>query len=200
MIGLGRTLGTVNVSDSKPLSLGWAIAFCLALLTAPSAATEREWEYPSKTMKAELHFVDAEGHRGGLERFSGSPLLINFWASWCAPCLIELPALDRLAQDPARGPLHVVALSLDQKGIAPVLDVFRRAKIHHLQPLVDSGHESLAGTTLPALPFTMLVSAQGCVLAMRRGRVDWDSLAERKALRALMSASDLDGERSEEPC
>lgn len=171
-------------------------ALCMTLLAAPLGAAKRGWEYPPRVENIELRFTDTQGHSDGLERFSGSPLLINFWASWCAPCLIELPALDRLAQDPARGPLKIVVLSLDGEGMEPVLEVFRRVKIRNLEPLVGSGEKDVAVVRMPALPFTMLVSAQGRVLATRRGRVDWDSPVERKALRALISKLNLDGRHS----
>jgi len=159
---------------------GTAASFCIAAVPAFSS-----WEVSSGTDQIALKFQDASGRPHNMNYFAGAPLLVNFWASWCAPCLIELPALDRLAHDPSRGALKIVALSLDANGMAPVQDVFRRAKIRNLEPLVDLAQESVEKVGVPSLPFTMLLAADARILATRQGRVDWDSRSERQTLRAL---------------
>lgn len=178
-----RSLGDSGLPRRTVLGLmiGASTSYCMA------AVPVYQWEEVPVTRRIALKFQDAAGHARSSDYFSQSPLLINFWASWCLPCLIELPALDRLASDPVRGRLKIVALSLDASGIGPVLDVFRRAKIRNLEPLVDTAGESLGRASVPSLPFNMLVAGDGRIMATRRGRVDWNSRSERQALGALLT-------------
>jgi thiol-disulfide isomerase/thioredoxin len=63
---------------------------------------------------APLRLFRLEGGTTDLSALRGKPILLNFWASWCAACRMELPALDRLYLDPRRARVHVVAVSEDR--------------------------------------------------------------------------------------
>jgi thiol-disulfide isomerase/thioredoxin len=99
----------------------------------------------------------------------GQPLLINFWATWCPPCIKELPEFDRFARSHAKQ-LRVVGLAIDS--LAPVQDFLKK------QPLGFAiGLAGFAGTDLArslgnrggALPFTVLLDARGRVRERKLG-------------------------------
>lgn len=112
---------------------------------------------------------------------SGKPVLLNLWATWCAPCVEEMPTLDALAGDYA-GKLRVVTASQDLEGAARVAPFFTAQKFAHLEPWLDpenSLSSALGGEGV--LPTTVLYDASGQEVARVVGGFDWQS-AEAKAL------------------
>ncbi len=80
---------------------------------------------PSRQVPA-LDIRDGNGNPAGIEGLRGRAVLLNLWASWCAPCVAELPAFDRIAPRIAARGVEVVALSLDRGGAATVVGTFAR--------------------------------------------------------------------------
>ena len=127
-------------------------------------------------------FVDPEGDDAELSDFAGRPLLVNLWATWCAPCKAEMPALDRLASDMA-GNIEVVAISQDLQGKEPVDKFFRDAGIKMLRPYLDPENRiglALGGNMV--LPTTIYYDGDGQELWRITGAVDWDD----RKIRALL--------------
>ena len=115
--------------------------------------------------------VNAEGHPVDLGALRGRPVLVNLWASWCLPCLAELPALDRLA---ASGRVAVLALSLDRGGVPAARAAYRRMDIRHLALTVDAGLKAGEDWGAQVLPTTLLLDAQGREVARYVGAARWD--------------------------
>ena len=85
----------------------------------------------------ETAFEDPDGESVQLSAFEGKPLLLNLWATWCGPCVKELPTLDALAAERA-GRLQVVALSQDSGGREKVDAFLAKARLGTLEPYLDS--------------------------------------------------------------
>ena len=117
-------------------------------------------------------FTDPTGRRYALEEFRGRYALVNLWATWCAPCVAELPALVRLQ---ARVPgLRVVAINTDRKGIDAA--AFLQAnRPRALTPYRDSDVVMLKSFKAFGLPLTVLIDPQGKIIARAEGPADWDS-------------------------
>jgi len=81
--------------------------------------------------------VDAAGTRHALSSFTGTGLVLNFWATWCAPCVAEMPALARLAGRVEGDPIMVLAAASDSGGAAAVSRFFAQHKIENLQIWLD---------------------------------------------------------------
>jgi thiol-disulfide isomerase/thioredoxin len=110
----------------------------------------------------------------------GKPLLVNLWATWCAPCLKELPTLDRLAGE-TKGQLVIVPVSQDMEGWRAVTPAFTAEKYPNLVTRVESGMQFGAALKATGLPVTILYGPDGKEVWRYNGDLDWAG-AEARAL------------------
>lgn len=128
-------------------------------------------------------FTGADGRDVTLADFAGRPLLLNLWATWCAPCKAEMPTLDALAEL-EEGRISVIALSQDLEGRKPVAEFFKSADIGNLEPYTDSDNAMLAAFgNAVALPTTILYDSEGREIWRVAGGVEWDDAEMAKLLR-----------------
>ena len=131
----------------------------------------------------ETPFTGADGRDVTLADFGGRPLLVNIWATWCAPCKAEMPTLDALAEL-EEGRVSVIAVSQDLAGRKPVRAFFDKAKIANLEPFTDADNALLTafGNNI-ALPTTVLYDSEGREIWRVIGGVEWDDAEMAKLLR-----------------
>ena len=128
-------------------------------------------------------FTGADGRDVTLADFAGRPLLVNIWATWCAPCKAEMPTLDSLAAL-EEGRISVIAVSQDLAGSKPVRAFFDKAAIANLEPYIDPDNGLLAsfGNNI-ALPTTILYDSESREIWRVIGGVEWDDAEMAKRLR-----------------
>lgn len=160
-------------------------------ILAPIASLAADWPrelsptLPPKVLPA-LQFEQEGGSVMGLESLRGRFVVLNFWATWCAPCVKEMPSLDRLAGQ-TNGAVAVLAVSLDNDGLARVPAFFKKHKIKNLAMLAD--HEKSVWRQLRprALPLTLILNRKGEEIARVYGDVMWDSPEMVAYVNSLMS-------------
>lgn len=139
-----------------------------------------------------LAFDGPGGKRLTLADFAGKTILVNLWATWCAPCRAEMPALDRLQAKLGGEAFEVVAISIDT------------ARLERRQTFLDSvGVKSLAfysddkanifqtlkqAGKVVGLPATILIDGRGCEIGVMAGPAEWDSPAAVKLLETAISS------------
>lgn len=121
-------------------------------------------------------FVDAQGRQRSLEDFRGQVVVLNLWATWCAPCRQEMPTLDNLQAQLGGEELQVVALSVDRQGPEAVRAFYRDIGVEHLALYIErpSG-QAFAGLGIQGIPATLLLDREGREIGRRLGVADWDS-------------------------
>lgn len=128
-------------------------------------------------------FKGADGGDVTLADFAGKPLLVNLWATWCAPCKAEMPTLDALAAL-EQGSMAVIVISQDLTGRPPVDAFFTKAGIKNLEPYTDRDNALLAAfNNQIALPTTILYDSEGREVWRVTGGVEWDDAEMAKLLR-----------------
>jgi thiol-disulfide isomerase/thioredoxin len=110
-----------------------------------------------------------------LERYRGKVILLNLWATWCAPCIRELPALDRLQTALGGRDFTVMALSIDKADMAVPVSFVRGLGLDNLDVYLDFTGKITEGFPLYGLPITYLIDRRGLVIGYIIGAVDWDS-------------------------
>jgi len=134
---------------------------------------------PRAKPEPDIRFKGPDGAETNLADLRGRLLLVNLWATWCAPCKAEMPALDRL-QGALGGPdFAVVAINVDTRNLDKPAEWLKQAGIQHLPFYADPG-----GRVLPifqreadsaGLPTTMLIDPAGCTVGVMKGAAEWSS-------------------------
>ena len=148
---------------------------------------------------AEIEFENGEGETSSLAEFRGKVVLLNIWATWCAPCRREMPTLERLQAELGGPAFEVVALSLDRKGLPVVKEFYEELGLQNLAMYVDESGAAQRALNVLGLPTTLLLDRDGNEIGRLLGPAQWDSpemvsfirgYVERQSGAALKRASD----------
>lgn len=122
-----------------------------------------------------------------LQDFAGKVVVLNFWATWCPPCVAEMPSLDRLQT--ALGPegVEVVAVSEDRGGFRQVDPFFEARGLEALERYVDEGGRLARHFGVKAMPTTVLIGPDGVPVGAVEGAAEWDSPEAQALLRKLLA-------------
>lgn len=135
-------------------------------------------------------FEDEKGQTLSLEAFQRQNprayVLVNFWATWCAPCREEMPSLDRLARAMEREGLIVLAIAQERASAETLRRFYDEVKLTKLAIFRDPFLRVGRGMGATGLPVTVLLNPQGQEVARLLGPADWASPAAQTRLRALM--------------
>jgi thiol-disulfide isomerase/thioredoxin len=133
---------------------------------------------------------EVEGGRSAtLADYRGRAVLLNFWATWCPPCRQEMPSLERLAARLGGDDLVVMTMSVDRGDESQITDFYERIGAAHLGIFRDPEMSLAHRLHVVGLPTTVLIDADGMIVAEVVGAVEWDSPAAVAALRSLMRAA-----------
>jgi thiol-disulfide isomerase/thioredoxin len=135
---------------------------------------------------AEVAFKGAGGRELTLAHWRGRVVLLNLWATWCAPCRKEMPELDRLQAELGSDRFEVVALAVDRAGAEGARKFLNETGVKSLALYVDQA--ARAGTQLKAigLPTTILIDREGREIGRLTGPAVWDSAEAKRLIRAVV--------------
>jgi thiol-disulfide isomerase/thioredoxin len=128
------------------------------------------------------------GPAGGmtLTRFHGKAILVNVWASWCAPCVKEMPSLDRLQAELGGPQFQVVAVNMDQDK-NDALSFLADNKIRHLALYTDPNLQMSIALQAPGIPVSVLIDAAGKEVGRLVGPADWSSPQAKALIEAVIA-------------
>ena len=144
---------------------------------------------PSKGFPApDFRLRDMHGKAVSLSDFKGKVVLLNFWATWCGPCRVEMPAMEALYRSMQSKGLEIVAVSVDQQGTA-VTRPFQEAMGLTFPILHDQDYEVGLIYGARTLPMTFAIDRRGIIRQVVFGSRDWNSPEARRGIAAVLQES-----------
>jgi len=135
---------------------------------------------------ADLEFLNADDKPIHLADLTGKARLINLWATWCVPCVKEMPSLDRLQAAMPKDRFLVLPISLDGPSKAKVAPFYKDRKLDNLGIFYDKGRKAMSVLEVTLLPTSILVDPDGRELGRLEGDADWDTPEGIALMRAAM--------------
>ena len=175
-----------SVLMSRRLLAGMVLAPALAATQAQGAGAGIERLREASRPLPAFTFQDAEGTEKSMANFSGQGVVINLWATWCPPCVAEMPALERLARSLAAERIAVLPLSSDRGGRAVVEAFYQRVGLTGLGIWLDPRGAAARAMGVRALPTTIIVDRSGQERARLEGDAAWDTAPFVAAIRRLV--------------
>jgi thiol-disulfide isomerase/thioredoxin len=171
------------------------IVLALLVVSAPAFAAEIKPEGTVKNFEIaaapkpapDISWRGSDGNDVSLKNYAGRTILVNFWATWCAPCITELPSLLRLQENLGSAPIAVVALNIDRgaAGADKARAMLRRLKLEGLAFNHDSQSQAYRALGIEVMPTTIVFDKEGREAGRLRGPAEWDAPEAVKLLRAL---------------
>ncbi len=144
----------------------------LILAWLPFAVASAELESFSEDNRLDFSLADFRDKEHSLADYRGKVVLINFWASWCPPCIYEMPELTRLKQQMAGKPFEIIAINVGEKKYR--VRKFTKLVNFELQVLLDTSNKTFKDWDVETLPTSFLVGADGRVRHKIRGNPGWE--------------------------
>jgi thiol-disulfide isomerase/thioredoxin len=163
-----------KVSDTAPAS------------SVPASAMAAFIKHPQPKDIAAFTFADGTGAAKDLSNWKGKVVVLNLWATWCAPCRKEMPELAKLQKLLGSTDFEVVAISEDLKGAEASAAFLKEAGADNLALYVDPKATALAALQSVGLPTTLLIDRNGKEVGRLLGPADWASEDAQKLVRAAL--------------
>ena len=119
-------------------------------------------------------FLDKNDKKINIKEFNGNLLLLNFWATWCAPCKEEMPSLDRLQVNQNLSNLKIFAINISQESKKKVDSFFEDLNIKNFDPYFDAPTTLAKTFTLRGVPTSILIDKNGKEFARIMGSIDFN--------------------------
>lgn len=132
------------------------------------------------------NFSRLDGTPASLADYWGRAVLLNFWATWCAPCIREMPSLERLQRDLGPEGLVVLAISTDRGGAGQVRPFLDRLGLKAMTIGLDPRGRSARSFVVPGLPTTYLIDPEGRMVGAMAGPAEWDGRDAVALIRAVL--------------
>ena len=133
-------------------------------------------------------FLHADGSELRLSDYRGKVVVLNFWATWCAPCRREMPDLDSLQKKYGSKDFLVLALSQDRKGLDAVKEFYAEIGVSNLALYIDQKARTGRKLRVPGLPTTILLSRTGQEIGRLVGPAEWFSPEAQKIIEKALAA------------
>lgn len=151
---------------------------------------------PFQGQDLDFELEDLKGKVHKLEMFQGKVLLINFWASWCPPCIREMPALKRLEERMAGKPFAIVAINVSEKKYK--VRKFVKLIDLRLKVLLDEKGETFKAWGNDVLPTSFLLDPAGRIAYIGVGPLEWDGEDVISTIESMLNAENQETPASPE--
>lgn len=162
LVALAARPWLARAADSGPPPLNGEFRQYFSLATPPLPAPRTA-------------FLGPDGAETDLTAFLGKVVLVNVWATWCPPCVVEMPALDRVQAQLGKEGVVVVPVSQDRAGLGAVVPFFASRQLRSLTPYADAKGYLADALGVRGLPTSFLIDPKGFIVGKMEGPAEWDS-------------------------
>ena len=183
--------GTMGKAAKKVVvlaMLGAAVGILLVFLVLAKGGSKASKIVAEGDRAPEFTLPALDGRKVGLADFRGKVVMVHFWATWCPPCVEEIPTLDRLLRTMAGTDFIMLPVSVDEGGAESVRSFLERNRLT-LPVLLDPGHETANRYGTFKFPETYVLDRSGMVKYKVIGPRNWDDPVTIQALRDLAAAN-----------
>ena len=149
------------------------IAYIVMITSNPVSAEPLKFDVFAEPLPVSS-IIDASGNAVALADFAGKPLIVNFWATWCAPCIHELPALNRAAGLLAEDAV-LLLVSVDRGGAEKAAPFLQERGIESVRTAYDPKSVWARALSLRGLPSTLIISGDQTSVWLVSGPAEWDT-------------------------
>lgn len=139
-------------------------------------------------------FLDADGNRTSIKAYRGKVVLLNFWATWCQPCLAEMPSLDALQAELGGDSFIVLTVATGRNPLPAIKKFFADTGIENLPILRDPKLAFARANGVFGLPTTVILNKEGDEIARMQGDANWHSEEALTLLKALLPKPETETE------
>ncbi len=157
--------------------------FCLFLLSSAQASELKDWK-GGATPPLALKDISGKTHK--LEDYRGKVVMVQFWATWCPPCLKEMPAMQRLEKKMAGKPFVILAVNMGETS-KDVSEFVKKMNIN-FTVLMDEEGDGVGAWKVFVAPSTFLLDPKGNIRQTLQGGAEWDEPVYVKAISELLPA------------
>ena len=159
---------------TAPRAVALGLLMCVVVGARPVAALDSLAWLDSPFPVPQTSYLIEGGGSATLADYRGKAIVLNFWATWCPPCIEEMPSLDRLAQRHAGDHLAVVTMAMDRASEEKIRSFHDNNGLRHLTIQRDPDMKLARSMRLFGLPTTFLIDHRGDVVAQLVGEAVWD--------------------------
>ena len=156
-----------------------------AELEALREGTMKKLIFSEPAPVSDVAFTDPDGGEFRLSDFQGKTILLNFWATWCAPCRKEMPMLAELQTEFGGETFEVVTIATGRNSIPGIRRFFDEIEVDNLPLYLDPKQKLGRDMGVLGLPITVILSPEGQEIARMRGDAEWNSDSAKAIIRAL---------------
>ena len=142
----------------------------------------------------EIQFFDEAGKSHTLDDFYGKVILVNFWATWCTPCVREMPDISTLQKEFKHKNFKVVAISEDFKGAEEVRAFYKESDISNLGIYIDKKNNFFKELQIVGLPTSIIINSHGKEIARSTGYIKWEDPDLKAYFESLTDGKDYPAE------
>lgn len=133
----------------------------------------------------ETEFTGRDGNAHSFADYEGKVILVNFWATWCAPCREEMPSLDALQAELGGEDFEVVTIATGRNPPEKIDKFFEETGVENLPVLLDPKQKLARGMGVVGLPVSVLIDREGNEIARLIGDADWSGDEAKEVIRQL---------------
>jgi thiol-disulfide isomerase/thioredoxin len=184
MLGVSAMPSAVP-SLTRRRAIALTMAAVVPSLAEPAAAASVVRPWPAARPVPALDLGDLDGKRWSLPALAGRVVLLNFWATWCEPCRLEIPSLDALARQHRSGAL--IILAVNYRETVPAIRSFLERTPYKATILLDADGDAATDWTPRIFPSTVLIGRNGRPTATVVGDLDWTGATAHELIGPLLA-------------